>query len=139
MGEGADEVGPRIQFPSVTWQLTACCCTQVWRVTTSLAFGFFSFSCFFFFFLELLPKTLKIVKDAAVKTGPVLCLKCSPLLLNHQANHNRGFLSPKKTSFHSLMDSSLLCSVPSATMSQGHQGKSPQGLVTFFLLRFANI
>lgn len=41
-------------------------CTQVLQVTTSLAFGFFSSFFFFLIFLELLPKSLKIVKDAAV-------------------------------------------------------------------------
>ena len=70
VGEGTNELVPMSQFPLITWQLTAhmAVCTQVLRVTMSLAFGFFSFL-FFFFFLELLPKTLKIVKDAAARVA----------------------------------------------------------------------
>lgn len=39
--------------------------------------------------------------------------------------HRKSFLSPEKTSFHSLMDSSLLCSFPSARVSQGQSRISP--------------
>lgn len=68
VGEGTNELVPMGRFPLITRQLTAhmAVCTRVLQVTMSLAFGFFSF---LFSFLELLPKTLKMVKDAAARVA----------------------------------------------------------------------
>lgn len=128
-GRVQNELVQMSQFPLVAWQITAhmAVSTQVLWVNDAFDFQFF---CFFFF--KLLPKTQNCQRWSC-KTCPVLCLKCSPLFINHQANHTEKVSCPqKKTSFHSLMDSSLPCSGPLARVSQGHQGESPKELVIFF-------
>lgn len=116
-----NEPAQRCQFPLVTWQIIAhmAVCTtgiaskrRLWLLVSFL----------FLFFFKLLPKTQNCQRRSC-KTGPALLsqMLTSPRKPPGQP-HSKSFLSPEKTSFHSLMDSSLLCSVPSARVSQG-QGR----------------